>query len=100
MAKAKESSTPTSTEDNGTLNHPADVESSAQPGGNEMDGDLTNDSLELLLEQSTGAFDQLAIDAAGSAQSSNDIVRHSAARKFNQEDPIEAAAAEMILQKV
>lgn len=94
MAKKQESST----EDNGTLNHPAD--DSAQPGGSEMDGDLTNDSLELLLEQSTGAFDQLAIDAAGSAQSSNDIVRHSAARKFNQEDPIEAAAAEMILQKV
>ena len=66
---------------------------------NAPDADLSNDSLELLLEQDMGSHDALMLESRGNALSAHSIVRHSAARKFNQEDPIEAAAAEMILQK-
>lgn len=62
-------------------------------------GDLSDDSLELLLTEQMSSFDALQHEAAANAQSSHSIVRHSGARKFNQEDPIEAAAAEMILKK-
>jgi len=67
--------------------------------GNTPDADLSNDSLELLLEQDMGTHDALMAESRGNALSAHSIVRHSAARKFNQEDPIEAAATEMILQK-
>ena len=66
---------------------------------NNPDADLSNDSLELLLESSAGAFDSLFQESGGNIQGSHSIVRYSGARKFNQEDPIEAAATEMILQK-
>lgn len=66
---------------------------------NAPDADLSNDSLELLLEQEMGAADDAMAEHIGNAESAHSIVRHSAARKFNQEDPIEAASAEMILQK-
>ena len=61
--------------------------------------DLDNDTLELLLDEEQGAYDNLAIEGTANGQSAHSIVRHSAARKYNQEDPIEAASAEMILQK-
>ena len=64
---------------------------------NAPDADLSNDSLELLLEQDMGAHDALMQEAGGNIQSAHNIVRHSGARKYNQEDPIEAAAAEKIL---
>lgn len=64
-----------------------------------MAGDLGDDCLELLLDEQMSAFDSLSVEAAANASSAHSIVRHSAARKFNQEDPIEAAATEMILQK-
>lgn len=64
-----------------------------------MAGDLSDDCLELLLDEQMGAFDSLMHEVTANASSANSIVRHSGARKFNQEDPIEAAAAEMILQK-
>lgn len=67
--------------------------------GNNPDADLSNDSLELLLGESAGAFDSLFQESGGNIQGSHSIVRFSGARKFNQEDPIEAAATEMILQK-
>ena len=66
---------------------------------NAPDGDLSNDSLELLLETQFEAFDTLMTESAGNAQGAHSIVRYSGARKFNQEDPIEAAATEMILNK-
>lgn len=73
------------------------------PGEAEMpnnpDGDLSSDTLELLLEQDMGAHDAMMQEHRGNSESAHNIVRHSGARKFNQEDPIEAAAAEMILQK-
>jgi hypothetical protein len=61
--------------------------------------DLAPECLELLLDSQLSASDALMHEAGANAQSAHSIVRHSAARKFNQEDPIEAAAAEMILQK-
>lgn len=67
--------------------------------GNVPDGDLSNDSLELLLEQQLASHDSLMTETTGNYQGANSIVRYSAARKFNQEDPIEAASAEMILQR-
>lgn len=66
---------------------------------NEPDMDLSNDSLELLLEQDIKAHDLLMAEHAGNAESAHSIVRHSGARKFNQEDPIEAATSELILKK-
>lgn len=69
------------------------------PADNNPNGDLSSDSLELLLEQDMGAHDVMMQEHRGNAESAHNIVRHSGARKFNQEDPIEAAAAEMILQK-
>lgn len=66
---------------------------------NAPDGDLSHDSLELALESQLNAFDILAHETAANAQGAHSIVRFSGARKFNQEDPIEAAAAEMILSK-
>ena len=64
-----------------------------------MPGDIDDDCLQLLLDEQQGSFDALAHESSANIQSANNIVRMSAARKFNQEDPIEAAAAEMILQK-
>ena len=64
-----------------------------------MAGDLHDDTLEALLDDEQGAFDNLMEESVANGMSAHSIVRHSAARKFNQEDPIEAAAAEMILQK-
>lgn len=64
-----------------------------------MAGDLSDDCLNRLLDESGGAFDALMVEAGANGSSADSIVRHSAARKFNQEDPIEAAATEMILQK-
>ena len=66
---------------------------------NQPDGDLSNDTLEMLLDEEMGAFDSLMQETIGNAQGAHSIVRYSGARKFNQEDPIEAAATEMILQK-
>lgn len=67
--------------------------------GNEPDGDVSFDTLELLLESQLGAYDLLGQESTANAMGAHSIVRYSAARKFNQEDPIEAAATEMILQK-
>lgn len=66
---------------------------------NEPDADLSNDSLELLLEAQMGTFDGLMAETTANAQGAHSVVRFSGARKFNQEDPIEAACVEMILQK-
>jgi hypothetical protein len=66
---------------------------------NAPNGDLSNDSLELLLEQDMASHDAMMQEHRGNVESAHSIVRHSGARKFNQEDPMEAAAAEMILQK-
>lgn len=60
--------------------------------------DLDGDCLEMLLDEEFEAHDLLVNETLANGESSASIVRHSAARKFNREDPIEAAAAEMILR--
>jgi hypothetical protein len=74
-------------------------ENSMPDSDNVPNGDLSNDCLELLLDQQFEAFDNLMVESAGNASGAHSIVRYSGARKFNQEDPIEAAATEMILNK-
>lgn len=64
-----------------------------------MAGDLSDDCLEMLLDEQEGGYDFLAVESSANSAHANNVVRLSGARKFNQEDPIEAAAAEMILQK-
>lgn len=63
-----------------------------------MAGDLDDDSLELLLDEQFESHDLSIHEALSNGESAGSIVRHSAARKFNREDPIEAASAEMILR--
>ena len=61
--------------------------------------DLSDDCLELLLDQQFEGIDLLNQETLANAESAASIVRHSAARKFNREDPLEAASAEYILQR-
>lgn len=61
--------------------------------------DISAGCCEMVLEESLQAHSALMVESRGNAQSAHSIVRHSGARKFNQEDPIEAAATEMILKK-
>lgn len=63
-----------------------------------MAADLDDDCLQLLLDEEFMAHDALTNESLANGESAGSIVRHSAARKFNREDPIEAASAEMILQ--
>jgi hypothetical protein len=60
--------------------------------------DVSDDCCEMTLEESIQAHSALMAETRANAESAHSIVRHSGARKFNQEDPIEAAAAEMILK--
>jgi len=61
--------------------------------------DISADVCTLLLEDGMGAHSAMMLESRGNAASAHSIVRFSGARKFNQEDPIEAAATEMILNK-
>ena len=62
------------------------------------EADITADICETYLEESAGVSTALMAESRANAQSSHSIVRHSGARKFNQEDPIEAASVEKILK--
>lgn len=61
-------------------------------------GDLDDDCVEMLLDEQFMAHDTLMAEALANGEGAANIVRYSAARKFNREDPIEAASAQMILQ--
>ena len=61
--------------------------------------DVDDDCCELIMEDEARAHSALMHESRANSQSAHNIVRHSGARKFNQEDPIEAASAEMILKK-
>lgn len=69
--------------------------------GEIMDGqcDVTNDICVSVLEEGAQSHQALMGESRANALNAHSVVRHSAARKFNQEDPIEAAAAEMILTR-
>lgn len=63
-----------------------------------MPGDLADDCLERLLDEQLGGFDALNFEATANASATDNLIRNAAARKFNQEDPIEAASVETILR--
>jgi hypothetical protein len=60
--------------------------------------DLANDCIELLLDEEFEAHDVAVHETLANGESAFSIVRHAAARKFNREDPLEAASAEYILR--
>jgi len=84
----------------GVVDVPIDSEGGIQMAGevDEVQGDIAEDVLDLQLDGFLKTSEMLIAEAVGNQQSSNSIFRHSAARKFNMEDPIEAAAAEKILK--
>lgn len=62
-------------------------------------GDIDVDCLEVLLESMTETHEAMSAEIGANAESAHSVVRHSGARKFNREDPMEAAAATVILKK-
>lgn len=71
-------------------------------GENEMEietGDIDQDCAELLLEDLMEGHGALTEETVANAETAHSIVRFSGARKFNREDPMEAAAAEVMLRK-
>jgi hypothetical protein len=61
--------------------------------------DISGDVCTHILEESMAAHSALMLETRANSGGAHSIVRFSGARKFNQEDPIEAAATEMILNK-
>lgn len=59
--------------------------------------DISANFLELTLESELQAHTSLMTESRGNSGSVHNVTRHASARKFNQEDPIEAASVEMIL---
>lgn len=59
--------------------------------------DASDNTCEMLIEQGMAAHQSMMTESRGNSAGAHSIVRYSAARKFNREDPIEAAAAEMVL---
>lgn len=62
-----------------------------------MPGDISDDALDLLLDEEAQATDQLQFELLANSESANSVVRHTGAARLAKEDPIEAAAAEKIL---
>lgn len=62
-------------------------------------GDIDQDCCEVLLESVMKTHEAIITETEVNAENAHNIVRLSGARKFNREDPIEAAAAEVILRK-
>lgn len=60
--------------------------------------DIEDDVMSMHVENVLKTQEMLMAESQGNVQGANSVVRYSAARKFNQEDPIEAACAEIILQ--
>lgn len=74
-------------------------------GGNDMTnavevlGDIDQDCAELLLEDMMGGHEAMLTETTANIETAHSVVRLSGARKFNREDPMEAASAEVILKK-
>jgi hypothetical protein len=62
-------------------------------------GDIDQDCSELLLESLMSSHEAHTLETAANEETAHTIVRLSGARKFNREDPLEAAAAEVIMRK-
>ena len=60
--------------------------------------DISEDNCQMILEESLMSHSALMHETRANAQSAHSIVRHAGARKYNMEDPLEAAATEKILQ--
>jgi hypothetical protein len=67
-------------------------------GGVLVMADIEDDVMSMHVENVLKTQEMLMAESQGNVQGANSIIRYSAARKYNQEDPIEAACAEMILQ--
>jgi hypothetical protein len=88
--------------DNDTVTIP--VEGSGEkdmttPETSEVLGDIDQDCAELILEGMMEGHEALLAETVANAETAHSIVRFSGARKFNREDPLEAASAEVILKK-
>ena len=59
--------------------------------------DGSDNTCEMLIEQGMAAHQAMMTESRGNSAGAHSIVRFSGARKFNREDPMEAAAAEMAL---
>ena len=68
-------------------------------GESNMAIDVSDDCCENTLQESLYSHSDLMHDTRANVQSAHNILRHSGVRKYNEEDPIEAAAVEMILTK-
>lgn len=62
-------------------------------------GDIDQDCAELALESMVETHEGLMAGISANNEMAGNIVRLSGARKFNREDPLEAAAAETILKR-
>ena len=79
----------------------ADVDEAEVPipdGENKMATDIPDDCCSISMREALDAHDALMFEAGANEVSVSSLVTHAGARKYNQEDPIEAASAEMILQ--
>lgn len=65
----------------------------------DVPGDIDQDCAELILESVMAGHEADLAEITANAETAYSIVRFSGARKFNREDPMEAAAAEVILKK-
>ena len=65
----------------------------------EVMGDIDEDCAQLILESLMQDHEGALAETAANAETAHSIVRLSGARKFNREDAMEAAAAEVILKK-
>lgn len=60
--------------------------------------DVDVDTAGLICEEAMEMHSALMAESRGNTASAHNIIRHSGARKYNQEDPIEAASVELILK--
>jgi hypothetical protein len=74
------------------------VDSMSTDGSVPPEGDIANEEMDDVLASAFDMHDELMAEIAANAESAHSVVRHSGARKFNREDPLEAAAAEKILK--
>ena len=68
-------------------------------GESTMSIDVSDDCCENALQESLYSHSDLMHDTRANVQSAHNILRHSGVQKYNEVDPIEAAAVEMILTK-
>jgi hypothetical protein len=67
-------------------------------GESMMPVDVDDDRAGLIFSSLAETHESLTTEIAANEESANSLVRHTGAQKFQREDPIEAASAEMILQ--